>query len=143
MGLAFRAVGSALAQVFSRVLLMLLGNLSAMVMSLPLLFLATFLSLLAGSLVVLPLWVALLVGVLPNPALAGPQLTARELAHGEPVDWSDQVAGWREYGLTALIAWLFAACITLILVGNFAFYIWASTKADGILRGIAGPLSIL
>jgi hypothetical protein len=143
MAIGLRAVGSALRQVFSHFILSLGGNVTAIVLSLPIIVIVLLLATFSRSLSYVPLGIAVLVGMLPNPACMGLQTLARELAYGESPELSDQWRGLREYWRTALRAWLVSAAVTAVCFLNVAFYATQAASHTSSLRGVAGPLSIL
>jgi hypothetical protein len=143
MTLGLRAIGSAIRQLFSRFAMFLGGNVTAMVLSIPTVALVLLLATFARSLSYIPLGIAVLVGVLPNPASMGLQALAREMAHGESPDLSDQWKGLRDLWRIALKAWLISAVVAAVCFLNVAFYASQAASATSSLHGIAGPLSIL
>jgi hypothetical protein len=143
MILGLRAVGSAFRQVFSRFVLSLGGNVIAIVLALPVIVLVLLLATFSPSLSYVPLGVAVLVGVLPNPACMGLHIVAREMAYGEAPEFMDFRRGLREYWRVALRIWLVSAAITAVCFLNVAFYATQASSHTSTLRGIAGPLSIL
>src|SRR5689334_15261807 len=111
MLLGLRAIGSALRQVFSRFALSLGGNVTAVLLSVPVIGIVVLLASFGRSLSYVPLGVAVLVGALPNPASMGLQALAREMALGESPDLNDQWRGLREFWRIALRAWLFSTAV--------------------------------
>jgi hypothetical protein len=143
MFLGLRAIGSALRQVFSRFALSLGGNVTAVVLSVPLIAVVFLLTSFSSSLSFIPLGVAVLVGVLPNPASIGLQTLANKLAYDQDPELNDQWRGLREFWRIALRAWLVSAAVTAVCFLNVAFYANQAGSSASSLRGIAGPLSIL
>jgi hypothetical protein len=143
MILGLRAIGSALRQVFSRFALSVGGNVTAVVLSAPLIAIVVLLAPFARSVSAIPLGIAVLVGALPNPASMGLQTLAQELANGDSPDLRDQWRGLRELWRTTLRAWLISAVVTAVCFLNVAFYASQAASATSSLSGIAGPLSIL
>lgn len=131
MGL--RAVGAAFAQVTSHFAISLIANLTAAVLSIPLVLLIGIGGYVTRSFGLLPLSIALLIGVLPNPVMAGVQAVARDLAHRETIYLSDQIDGLRRYWRIALKAWLFSVPITALIILNLAFYANAQFPLSSIL----------
>jgi hypothetical protein len=143
MSLGLRAIGSALRQVFSRFGLSLGGNVIAIVLSLPIIVLVLLLASFSPSLSYVPLGVAVLAGILPNPACMGLQVIAREMAYSESPDFSDLWRGLRAFWRIALRVWLASTAVTAVCFLNVAFYGNQAASSTSSLRGIAGPLSIL
>ena len=142
MRFALRAVGSACRQVFSHLAVSFGGNLLAMLLSLPIVLVLVVVAFFVHSLSLVPLGIALLVGVLPNPACMGLQTLARELARGHDSDFGEQWQGLRTYWRVALRAWLMAAAITITCVVNAAFYATQAANAGASLHAVAAPLSV-
>jgi hypothetical protein len=138
--LALRALGSAIAQVYSHVTAFLVGNVIAVVLSLPLVLLIGLLAWAARSFSIIPIGVAFLVGVMPNPCTGGIQLVAHELADRGPVTWSDYLAGLRRYGRPALALWLVSVGISAVILGNAGFYAIALGSSHLVPHPIALPL---
>jgi hypothetical protein len=143
MSLGLRAAGSALRQVFSRLALSVGGNVIAIALSLPIIALVLLLASFSPSLSYVPLGVAVLVGILPNPACMGLQAIAREMAQGESPDFKEFWQGLRAFWRIALNVWMVAAAVTAVCFLNVAFYANQAASSTSSLRGIAGPLSIL
>ena len=89
MRFGLRAVGSACRQVFSHLAVSFGGNLLAMLLSLPIVLVSIVAAFFVHSLSLVPLGIALLVGVLPNPACMGLQTLTRELARGDTADLAE------------------------------------------------------
>lgn len=140
MILALRAIGSAIAQVYSHVTAFLVGNVIAIVLSLPLLLLLGLLAWATRSISIIPLGVAFLVGVLPNPCTGGVQFVAHELAGNQYVTWRDYVQGFRRYGRAALTMWLASVVVSVVIVGNIVFYLRALNVGTPVPYPIAFPL---
>lgn len=87
-----------------------------------------------------PLGVALLVGILPNPCTAGVQAVEHEIAAGEMVTVHDHWSGLRLYARPAAVAWLVSFAVTAVIVGNAAFYLHIAASSSGLLRLLAPPL---
>jgi hypothetical protein len=133
MILALRAFGSAIRQVFRHFGSLLLANLLATALSLPVVALVGAASYLSRSYGLMPLGIALLVGVLPNPGSAGLQFMARELARGEILAQGDQWVGLRQLWSLALKIWLLAVPVTVLLIVNVVFYMNVQTPVSGLL----------
>jgi hypothetical protein len=143
MMLGLRAIGSALRQVFSRFALSVGGNVTAVLFSIPAIALVVLVASFARSLSYIPLGIAVLVGVLPNPACMGLQALAKAMANGESPDLRDQWGDLRGFWRVALRAWLISTAVTAVCFLNVAFYANQAGSATSNLHGIAGPLSIL
>lgn len=128
MKLALKALGSAIWQVATHFLFMAACNVIAILLSVPLLLLIGVLALGLQSVAVIPFGIVAVIGVLPNPASAGLQYTARELARGERVMFSDQWQGLREYWLVALRSWILSFGGSCIVFLNVFFYGRPSTE---------------
>lgn len=112
----------------------LLGNLLALVLSIPILSLVVLAAALARSPFLLLSGTVLFLGILPNPATAGLQAMMHGAANREPlVGIGEQMAGLRAYWFLALRAWILSAIITVFLIGNVAFYAGHSTPASRAL----------
>ncbi len=135
-------MGSALYQIGTHVALSLGANISAIVLSLPVLVLLAVLAHFAGSLSIVPLGIVLFVAVLPNPMLAGLQTSSRSLLTGNHVSLRDTWLGLRTHWKTAALTWAVAVPITGAILLNVAFY-------GGLISGhrplgtVSGPLEIL
>src|SRR5579872_232152 len=143
MLLGLTAIGSALRQVFSRFALLAGGNVTAMVLSIPLLAAVLLLTSFSSSLSFVPLGIAVFVGALPNPASMGLQVLTRDMAYDRSPDLYEQWPGLRRYWRVALKAWLISAGVTALCFLNVAFYVHQAASPTSELRGIAGPLSLL
>jgi hypothetical protein len=140
MRLGFRAVVSACRQVFSHLTLSFGANVLAMLLSLPIVLALIVVAFVVHSLSVVPLGIAVLVGVLPNPACLGLQTIARELAHGRGAEFGEQWQAFRAYWRVGLRAWLIAAAVTIIVALNVVFYAAQALRPDSSLHGVAAPL---
>ena len=140
MRLGLRAVGSACAQVFSHLALLFGGNVLAMLLSLPIVLVSIVVASFVHSLSVVPLGIAVLIGVLPNPACMGLQTLARELALGNAPEFGEQRQALGTYWRVGLRAWLIAAAITIILALNAAFYAREAANPASGLHAVAAPL---
>jgi hypothetical protein len=140
MGLALRALGSAIAQVYSHVTAFLVGNLVAVVLSLPLVAMIGLLAWTARSFSIIPIGVAFLLGVMPNPCAGGIQFVAHELADKGPITWHDYLRGLRRYGRPALALWLVSVSVSAIILGNVVFYAVALGSEHLVPHPLAFPL---
>jgi hypothetical protein len=143
MRFGFAAVGSACRQVFSHLTLSFGGNVLAMLFSLPIVLALIVVAFVVHSLSVVPLGIAVLVGVLPNPACLGLQTIARELARGHGAEFGEQWEAFRAYWRVGLRAWLIGAVVTVILALNVAFYAARALRSDSGLHGVAAPLFVV
>jgi hypothetical protein len=143
MLLGLRSIGSALHQVGARFTLSLGGNVTAIALSIPLLLVVFLLAFLFHSLSFVPFGVAVLVGVLPNPASMGLQSLAREMAYHRDPDLKDQWRGLRDYWRLALRTWLISTGVTAVCFLNVIFYASRSATSTSGLGGIAGPLYLI
>lgn len=140
MALALRALGSAVAQVYSHVTAFLVGNIVAVVLSLPLVLLIGLVAWAARSFSIIPIGVAFLLGVMPNPCTGGVQFVAHELAGREPVTWHDYLRGLHQYLRPALALWLVSVSISAVILVNAAFYAIALGSSHLVPHPIAAPL---
>jgi hypothetical protein len=143
MRLGFRAVGSACHQVFSHLTLSFGGNVLAMLLSLPIVVALIVVAFVVHSLSVVPLGIAVLVGVLPNPACLGLQTIARELARGHGAEFGEQWEAFRAYWRVGLRAWLIGAAVTAVLALNVVFYAAQVTNSGSRLHAVAAPLFLI
>ena len=140
MGFGLRAVGSSCRQVFSHLALSFGGNVLAMLLSLPIVVASIVVAFYVHSLSVVPLGIALLIGVLPNPACMGLQTLARELAKGQTAGLGEQWQGLRTYWRVSLRAWLIAAAVTAVCGLNVAFWGTQAAHPAARLHAVAPPL---
>lgn len=143
MGFGLRAVGSACRQVFTHLTLSFGANLLAMLFSLPIVLVLLVVAYLVHSLTVLPLGLAVLVGVLPNPACLGLQTIARELARGHGAEFGEQWEAFRAHWRVGVRAWLVGVAVAIALVLNVLFYAAQVTNAASRLHAVAAPLFIV
>jgi uncharacterized membrane protein YesL len=135
-----RAIGSAFRQVLTHVTASLLANVMAAVLSAPIILIAGAAAYGARSLSLIPIGVALLAGVLPNPCAAGLHAVAREFATSGYATFSEHWTGLREYFFPALKAWLLSLVVTVLIVANLVFYVRAIGSASGIVSSVAPGL---
>jgi hypothetical protein len=119
---ALLALGSALKDIFSHFTLAVLGSAITLVLSLPLLFVLAGVASATHSWGVMPIGIALLIGVLPNPAGAGMHYVAAQFARHEDPTLQDHWAGLRRYAGAATKCWVISLLITAILLVNVVFY---------------------
>jgi hypothetical protein len=143
MRFGLRAVGSACRQVFSHLTLSFASNVLAMLLSLPVVLALVVLAFVVHSPSVVPLGIAVLVGVLPNPACLGLQSVARGLARGEAPEFGEQWQAFRAYWRVGLRTWLVAAAITVVLAANVEFYAAQALRPASGLHGVARPLFLV
>jgi uncharacterized membrane protein YesL len=89
---------------------------------------------------IIPIGVAFLVGVMPNPCTGGIQFVAHELADRGPITWDDYLRGLRAYVRPALALWLVSVGVSTVILGNAAFYAVALGTSDLVPHVIAAPL---
>ena len=135
-----RAIGSAFRQVLTHITASLLANVMATLLSAPLIFVVGALAYGSRSLSIIPLGVALLVGVLPNPCTAGLHAVAEEFATTGYATFSEHWDGLRAYFVPALKAWLFSLVVTTLIVANLVFYIRAIGTTSGVLHSVSPGL---
>lgn len=143
MRLGFRAVGSACRQVFSHLTLSFGCNVVAMLFSLPIVLAVVVLAFAVHSVSILPLGIAVFVGVLPNPACLGLQTITRELASGYGAEFGEQWQAFRTYWRVGVRAWLIGATVTTILSLNALFYATQITNSASRLHAVAAPLFLV
>jgi hypothetical protein len=143
MRFGFRAIRSACHQVFSHLTLSFGGNVLAMLLSLPIVVALIVVAFVVHSLSVVPLGIAVLVGVLPNPACLGLQTIARELARGHGAEFGEQWEAFRACWRVGLRAWLIGAAVTTILALNVVFYAAQVTNPASRLHAVAAPLFLV
>lgn len=122
MGLAIRAIFSAFSQCVRRIERMVVGNLVAALVGLPIFILSGTVGLLTGSLEIGAILAAVLFGILPNPANAGMQLMSHDLAAGDYLLMPGPFEGIRTYWRMALRFWIIGIPVTAILGFNSVFY---------------------
>lgn len=140
MILALRAVGSAIAQIYSHVTVFLVGNVIAIILSIPLLLLLGVLGWVTRSFSIIPLGIAFLIGVLPNPCTGGMQFVAHELAGRQYITWRDYLEGLQRYFQAALMLWLVSLGVSVVIIGNVVFCLSALGNGVSLPHPIALPL---
>jgi uncharacterized membrane protein YesL len=135
-----RAIGSAFRQVLTHATASLLANVMATLLSAPIILTVGAVAYGTRSLSLIPLGVALLVGVLPNPCAAGLHAVTREFAASGYATFSDHWAGLRAYFFPALKAWLLSLAVTALIVANLVFYVRALGTGSGIVRSVSPGL---
>jgi uncharacterized membrane protein YesL len=138
-----RVIGAAITQVLTHVSASLLANLVGAALSAPLVVVLGIVAFGTQSFSLVPLGVALLVGVLPNPAMAGVQTVAHELATEGFVTFHDHWEGVQRYARPAARLWLVSLAGTALILGNLAFYAHAVGTNGGVLRVVAPPLFLV
>lgn len=131
--IAFRALGAAFMQLYTHAVASFVSNAASLVLSLPIVGIALGVALLMRSFLLLPIAVAVLVCILPNPAAAGTQFLNHLLAHGDYLTLGDYRAGLREYFVFSLRCWIVSLAITVVLAGNAVFYTRLNTPFSGFL----------
>ncbi|HEX6507276.1 MAG TPA: hypothetical protein VF221_06560 [Chloroflexota bacterium] len=112
-----------------------MASLVAAVLSLPSVLLAGILGSVSGSWSVFIGALILLVGIMPNPAVAGLQYVAHGIARSTPLIGIAELAdGYRAYAPLAFKAWLVGIAGAAIILGNLAFYATQHAPLFGVLR---------
>lgn len=122
MGTGIRIVGTALSRWAERFDKMLVANLVAALLGLPLYIPGAYAAFATHDIALGAAITALLVGILPNPASAGLQLMTREMAAGELLLMPGPFEGLRLYWKDALRVWLVSLPVTVIIIANVLFY---------------------
>ncbi|MGH2444104.1 MAG: hypothetical protein ACRDFX_13190 [Chloroflexota bacterium] len=135
-------IGGSIRALSTHFALSLSTNLAAIVFSIPILMLAMVMAYVGNSLRVIPLAVALMVAVLPNPAVAGVQSLARDLAHHDVVTLGGTWPDLREFWRPALKVWLVSVGASVVIIANLAFYGHAASTPGSSFHAIATPLLI-
>ena len=143
MRFGLRTVGSSCRQVFSHLALSFGANVLAMLFSLPIVLALVAVAFVVHSLSVVPLGIAVLVGVLPNPACLGLQTIARELACGHGAAFGEQWDAFRAHWRVGLRAWLIGAAGTAVLSLNVVFWAAQATNPGSRLHAVAAPLFLV
>ena len=135
-----RAIGSAFRQILTHITASLLANVMASLLSAPVILIVGAVAYSSRSLSIIPLGVALLVGVLPNPCTAGLHSVAEEFATVGYATFSDHWVGLRAYFVPALKTWILSLGVTSLIVANLVFYVREIGGASGILHSVAPGL---
>jgi uncharacterized membrane protein YesL len=122
MGLAIRVIFSAFSQCVHRIERVVVGTLVAALVGFPIFILAGFVAYGTNSVQIGAIVAAVLFGILPNPANAGMQLMARDLAAGEYLLMPGPFEGVRRFWRPALRFWLIGIPVTAVLGFNSVFY---------------------
>src|SRR5579871_4176973 len=133
MVIALRVIGAAFMQIYTHAVASLGSNVVSILLSLPIVAVVAAGAFFSRSFLLLPLGVGLLLAVLPNPAAAGTQFLNHLLANGDYLTFGDYRAGLREYWRFALRCWLVSVAISILLIGNAAFYLRLNTSVSGFL----------
>jgi hypothetical protein len=141
--LPFRAFGAAFSRVFGNFTLSLAANVSAVLLSIPLLLLVGAGAFAAHSYLLIPLGLVILLGILPSPTTCGLHFAASELARGDMMALSDIRTGLRGYWRSALLTWLVSLVFTMLILVNLAFYAGQIRSAHSPLHAVAGPATAL
>jgi len=136
----FRAIGSAVAQIYGHVAASLAGNIIAFVLCVPLLVLIGAAAHGLRSFSLIPLSVTLLIGVLPNPCTGGIHLVCNEIIHGDIIEPRDQWSGLKTYGRMTIVPWLLSVLVSAGILANMAFYARTFGSHGSRIQGIALPL---
>jgi len=122
MHLGLKVVRAASAQTFGYFVPLMGATVVAALLSLPVIALGVVGGAVVHSRLLALLFSILLVVVLPNPASAGLQYLAAELANGEFIVLADQWTGLRRFARPALLIWGLSSAGTIIIVVNIAVY---------------------
>jgi uncharacterized membrane protein YesL len=138
--LGLRAIGSAFRQILTHVTASLLANIMAALLSAPLILVVSAVAYGSRSLSLIPLGIALLVGVLPNPCTAGLHAVVEEFATAGYATFGEHWVGLRAYFAPALKAWLLSLAVTALIIANLVFYIRSLGDTSGVLHAVAPGL---
>lgn len=139
--LGLRTLGTSVWQVGTHLTAAFVANVCAVLLSLPLLLALSAIAH-ATSLSVLPLGVALLLGILPNPLLAGLQLASHAILTSDTLSIGEQWQGIRERWKLTLPASLIDLAIAGVILLNVIFYPQIGGD-QGTLHILAGPLEVI
>jgi uncharacterized membrane protein YesL len=128
------AIWAGFSAYYSRPGFLAVVNVQAFLYSLPLVVLAVVPFVVAGRLVLIPLALAVLVGVMPNPAAAGLQYCAKLVARDDQVDITDVRRGFREYWRPATALYVFDLLALVLIIANVVFY---SAQGGGIFLALS------
>ncbi len=142
MGRGLRALADAFRQAGTNLTLSVFSNLIGAALSIPVFMLIAVLAFFIHSLSVIPVGIVFLIGVLPNPALAGLQAVNRELTRHAFPNLQTQTSGLRDYWRPALRTWLTSLIVTVLIGANLVFYT-TQNKAGSFVRPVATPLAII
>jgi len=132
--LAIRAISSSFGLVLHRLERVLVGNLIAALVGSPVFIVSGLAAYFTGQVLVGAIVASILLGVLPNPATAGLQLMAHDMAAGEYLLMAGPLDGIRLYWKVALRFWLIGALVTLVLGVNCIFYTNAHFTGSGVVQ---------
>jgi uncharacterized membrane protein YesL len=141
--LGLRVVGSAFRQVLTHVTASVFSNLFAAVLSLPIVLIAGVGAYASRSFSLIPLGVAMLAGVLPNPFAAGLHTVAQELATAGYATFGEHWTGLRQHFLPALKTWLVSLAITVLILANIVFYLRELGSGAGVVGSVAPGLVLV
>jgi hypothetical protein len=128
---AFLAIRKSFRQLWVRLGAFALANLFAIALSLPVLVLLAIAAYLAQALHLAPFAIVILLGILPNPFMAGLQFMARELAQDDLLSLRDQWQGFRQCARSAAILWVPSIALTALIIFEVTFYFSASGAGGG------------
>ena len=94
----------------------------AILYSLPLVVVGMAMALLVHQVALVPLFLALLLGIMPNPAAAGLHFCARQIAADDPVSLSEVRAALRTLWKPAAVLYVSSLLFFIIIVANVIFY---------------------
>ncbi len=142
MLVGLRVLGSAFRQVLTHITASVLSNLVGTALSTPIIVLIGAAAYGTHSLSLIPLGVALLIGILPNPCAAGVHAVTQEFATSGYSTLSEHWTGFRHYFYPALRMWLLSVTVTALILANIVFYVRELGGGSGLLRSIAPGLSL-
>lgn len=122
MRLGLQAVQRAFVQTFAYFVPLMAATLITVLLSLPLIVVGVIGGLAAHSHILILLFTILLAVILPNPASAGIQFLAAEMASGEFVLLGDLWTGLRRFARPALVIWLLSVFGSAVIIANVVVY---------------------
>jgi hypothetical protein len=94
----------------------------AIVLSAPLILLGLLIAFLVHQIPLVPLALALLLGIMPNPGAAGLQFCARQIARDEPVSTVDMRRALGAFWKPASALYAFSLVALILIAANVIFY---------------------
>ncbi|HLJ67688.1 MAG TPA: hypothetical protein VKX16_10060 [Chloroflexota bacterium] len=135
MLLAFRALGRGARQLSRHAIPLLFANICALLISAPILLIVVIVP--RQDVAASRLLFALLIAVLPNPAVAGVHYMLRQYLADDPyAGFGEMWAGLRRYFLPALLLWLAALPVSAIILANLLFYAHLHLAAVSFLEAL-------
>jgi uncharacterized membrane protein YesL len=122
MGMTVRALGIAVTRARHHPGGLFLANIVAALLSLPIIALAIIIAALAHLAVLIPVTIALALGVLPNPAAAGLHYVVDQMVTDDLFYAGDQWIGLKDLWRYTLRVWLISLVVTVFIAANIAFY---------------------